>query len=191
MKFSKKILILGLSGLAIGLVLGGLILFLPGSVMMPVAKEFAADGGLQSGAPRVGQPAPQFSALSLTGEPITEQEFIGKNTVLNFWATWCVPCEVEMPVLQSAYEKYQSDLQIIGINAGESQQLIAPFLETHGITFEVAVDSDGSAQKNYLVLGLPITFFIDQAGTIIAQHIGELNEKQLAGYLQLLGVSSD
>lgn len=184
-------LLLGFAGLVIGLVLGGLILLLPGSVMMPVAEGLTDGGYLQSGAPRVGQPAPQFTALSLAGETISEKDFIGKNTIINFWATWCVPCIVEMPILESAYDDHPSDLQIIGINAGESQQQITAFLDTHGITFEVAVDSDGSAQRNYQVLGLPMTFFIDQAGTIIAQHIGELSEKQLAGYLELLGVGVD
>jgi thiol-disulfide isomerase/thioredoxin len=147
--------------------------------------------GLQSGAPRVGQPAPEFSAKLLDGLPIDEQIFIGNHTVLNFWATWCAPCQQEMPVLQAASQDHPTELQVIGMNVGESLQQITPFLESYGINFDIAMDNDGSVQRNYAVLGLPITFFIDPEGTIIAQHVGGLTETQMLGYLEKLGVGSD
>lgn len=177
-------------GLCVGLILGVAIFLFAAN---PAINLFDNSGefSLQSGAPRIGQPVPQFSAEWINGGSFDQDILLEKKTVLNFWATWCAPCRQEMPIFQSAYEQYRPEIQVIGLNAGESATEIREFLDEFGIDFDIAIDIDGSVQGQFAVLGLPITFFIDEQGMLIAQHIGGVTEQQMDGYLKLLGVNID
>lgn len=135
-------------------------------------------------APVVGATAPDFTLTNLAGEPVTLSQFRGQPVVINFWATWCVPCRREMPALQQAFVEHQEEgLVILAVNQREETNLVEPFVDELGLTFEILYDSDGAVNKAYQVTGLPRTVFVDRQGVIKHIQVGELQEVVLQGLL--------
>ena len=135
-----------------------------------------------------GASAPDFELTGLTGEPVSLRDQRGKPVLLNFWATWCAPCVLEMPNIQKFYEDYPGEFQVLAINADEPELKIQRFVEDMGLTFEILLDPGGKIQSLYQIRGYPTSYFIDAQGEIRAQHTGSLSEDQLADYLLLVGV---
>lgn len=138
-------------------------------------------------APIIGGLAPDFTLTNLKGESISLSQFKGQPVIINFWATWCIPCLKEMPVLQTAFEAHKNDgLIILGINRAETEDLVKPFISESEITFEILYDVEAGVNQTYLVSGLPRTIFINRQGIIKNIHIGELQETLLQGYIDNL-----
>lgn len=106
--------------------------------------------------------------------------------MLNFWATWCAPCRFEMPAIQDRFDN--TDLQVLAINFDESEDLVQPFVQELELTFPILMDPGAEIQKLYQVRGYPTSVFIDEQGLVQVVHIGILDENQLDGYLQDLGL---
>jgi len=138
--------------------------------------------------PDIDSPAPIFELQSINGEEVNLQNLQGRAVMLNFWATWCGPCQVEMPLLQSYHDQYNRELVVLAINVGESPQDIEKYLEELGLNLNVLLDRKGEVEKLYRVRGLPTTYFVDEEGIIRYLHLGLLSESQLKGYLVNLGV---
>lgn len=173
-----------LGGLVTGLLLGALIYFGGQN-----GGEFWQNlGGGDVRTAQVGKPAPDFTLTDLDGETVRLADLQGKAVMLNFWATWCGPCRLEMPLIERRAESYPDELIILGINAGESESAVREYLENITITFPILIDTDLSIQQQYLVRGLPTTFIIDPAGVVQVQHIGLVSAKQLDEYLRMAGV---
>ncbi|MEM7343840.1 MAG: redoxin domain-containing protein [Chloroflexota bacterium] len=135
-------------------------------------------------APRVGAVAPDFTLTNLNGEQVSLSQFRGQPVVVNFWATWCVPCRKEMPTFQQAFEKHQGEgLVILAIDLAEDTSQVEPFVEELGLSYEILYDSDGAINRLYLVNGLPRTLFIDRQGVIQHIQVGEVQEVLLQGFL--------
>jgi cytochrome c biogenesis protein CcmG/thiol:disulfide interchange protein DsbE len=185
-----KLIILMAAGLLLGVFLGILIM-LP-SFLGSSLTNLQSPGGtyLQSGSAAIGKPALDFTINSLKNDEIHLSNYRGHPLILNFWASWCAPCKLEMPYIQQRYQSLDSQLDVIGVNAGEPTGDIQTFVEDYGLTFDIGVDTKGEVQKMYTVVGLPVTYFIDEEGIIRAEHIGEMSEDQLDGYLVLLGVAN-
>lgn len=131
-----------------------------------------------------GQLAPDFLMKSEDGATVKLSDWRGQPVVVNFWATWCAPCKAEMPEFVAAYDKYQADgLVILGVNAQESAQQAAEFVEKFGMRFPVTLDSRGEIQDLYTVRGLPTTIFIDRDGMISARWAGLLTPELLEEFL--------
>ena len=131
-----------------------------------------------------GDQAVEFTLLGLDGEEVSLSDYSGQPVVLNFWATWCAPCRIEMPELQNAFETYQDqDLVVLAINEQEEEQQVQDFFEELGLTFTPLLDSDGNVGRSYGAFGLPSTYFIDRSGEITAVHRGILTEEQIETYL--------
>lgn len=122
--------------------------------------------GMAASPPLVGGPAPPFNLKALEGQTIDLSDFKGRFVVLNFWATWCVPCIKEMPEFQKAHESLSPNVQIIGINLAESKEKIGEFVETYRLSFPVLMDEYGNVSQEYEVLHLPVTYFITPDGII-------------------------
>lgn len=132
----------------------------------------------------VGDTAYNFYLNDLDGNIVDLESFRGQPVILNFWATWCAPCRVEMPALQAAYEAHQDDgLVILAVNDEETYQEVADFFAELGLTFTPLLDAEGEISRLYNVFNFPSSYFIDGTGRITAVHRGLLTDEQIETYL--------
>jgi peroxiredoxin len=134
----------------------------------------------------VGQQAPDFTTHDAQGNVVALREYHGRPVVLNFWATWCVPCRQELPVLQAAYEAYRDKgLVILAISqdVAEKKEAIRSYVADLGITFLPLMDPEGSVAAHYNIFLLPSTIFINPAGTVVAMHVGPMSRTQVDKHL--------
>lgn len=131
----------------------------------------------QNGAPvpHPGFLAPDFSLQNANNETTRLSDLLGKVVVINFWASWCTPCQAEMPALQNTFEHFSADkVAILAVNATaqDNLQSAVTFLDARGLTMPVLFDLNGSATTLYQVRGFPTTVFIDGNGIIRDLIIG-------------------
>jgi peroxiredoxin len=186
-------LLLG-AGLLIGLG-AGLVVFY--GIPWPVAgKEIASDPTRSAGptgtpapAAVVGAPAPDFTLSDVAGNPITLSALKGKVVLINFWATWCGPCRLEMPAIEQRYQKFKDqDFTVLAIDLDEPAENVRSFVEELNLTFPVLLDPGGKTFDLYRVRGYPTTFIVDRDGIIKQLSIGYLSEARLDDYLAKLGL---
>ncbi|MGH7363036.1 MAG: peroxiredoxin family protein [Candidatus Methylomirabilales bacterium] len=129
--------------------------------------------------PTVGHAAPDFTAPDVHSRPIRLADFRGKHAVLlNFWATWCVPCRQEMPTMERAYREYKGrglEILAVSIDVGHLPVVAAAvtqFMEELKLTFPALLDPEMEVARRYRVFGIPITFLIDREGIIRAREAG-------------------
>ena len=137
----------------------------------------------------VGLAAPDFELTDLSGNAVRLSELKGHPVLLNFWATWCGPCEVEMPAIQDRYEHNQSDLSVLAINFDEPEQDVRQYAGRLGLTFDILLDPGAKVQDLYRVRGYPTSFLVDAEGVIRVHHVGSMSEEQLDQYLQQVGIN--
>lgn len=133
-------------------------------------------------APFVGNLAPDFTLDTLEGGTVSLSEFTqgeGKPVVINFWATWCPPCRIEMPFFQRADERYGDRVAILGINQAESAETIRDYVETNGLSYPMLIDFDMKVNNRYAVQNLPTTLFIDKNGMVKEILIGTISQAVL------------
>lgn len=122
-----------------------------------------------------GKEAPDFVLTDMNGEKHRLSEYKGKGVLLNFWATWCKPCEREMPYMDTQYQKTKDEgVQVLAVNIGESDVVVNEFIKRHKLTFPVLNDKNQEVLTAYGVDPLPITFLIDKEGKIVRIHKGEI-----------------
>lgn len=130
--------------------------------------------------PAIGHPAPDFTLTTLDGQRFQLSEQRGKPVVLNFWATWCGPCQNEMPALQTTFSRLGERVLIVGVDQGEPAADVQPFIDRLGLTFPIPLDTEMSVGTLYNIRGMPTTYFIDSDGMIRHIWVGEMNSVTLA-----------
>jgi peroxiredoxin len=193
----NPILLIGgffLLGLALALVLFGGNLFTddqPSPVFDQVSGLNAADSPLPtlvSGANPllVGDVAHDFALQDLEGNTVRLSDFSGQPVIINFWATWCGPCQVEMPELQAAFEEYSEEgLTILALDQQEPPDVVREFFyDEMGLTFTPLLDTDSAVSDLYGTgMVYPATVFIDGEGVVTAVHRGPMTKSQIDSYL--------
>ena len=136
--------------------------------------------------------APDFTVYDLEGNAHKLSDFQGKPVLLNFWASWCGPCQMEMPDFQDFYEKFGEEVHFVIVNLTDGQQetveSASAFIAEKGYTFPVYYDTDIDAAMKYGVSAVPVSYFIDAEGYFVAWAQGALTEDMLQqGVAMLLG----
>jgi cytochrome c biogenesis protein CcmG, thiol:disulfide interchange protein DsbE len=109
---------------------------------------------------------------------------------LNFWATWCGPCLVEMPLLEAVSIRHKNDLVVVGVDIAESAEHVVSFVKTNKITFPILLDVNGLVADTFKAYAFPATIFIDKEGIIRSQQVGQLSESTLKKNLETIGIGS-
>lgn len=115
-------------------------------------------------APEIGENAPPFTAQTVSNEEIRLTDLQGETAIINFWATWCVPCAIEMPELQTLYE--ETGIRILAINIAEPTQAISEWVEYYDLTFDILLDPQQDIYNQYRIIGQPTTFVLAPNGII-------------------------
>jgi cytochrome c biogenesis protein CcmG/thiol:disulfide interchange protein DsbE len=130
-------------------------------------------GSIEQALPQVGYLAPALEGVTLSGSPIRLDDVQGKVVLINFWATWCPPCRLEMPAMQALYAHYYDQgFEILAVNLQEQDDQMSVFVNEMGLTFPVIVDRTGDLSSAYRVTSLPTTFIVDREGIIRDRIVG-------------------
>lgn len=164
-------------------------LFTPTSGAQQTPSNNATVGEMAS--PLIGKDAPNFKLSSLSdGKTVQLSDFKGKPVLLNFWASWCEPCQAEAPLLSKTWAQLQAKgVVMLGVDANESSSDAHAFLEKYGLTYTNVQDTlNGNVGSLYGIRGYPETFFIDASGKVVARY-GPLNEQGLQSELKKLNIA--
>lgn len=133
-------------------------------------------------APELNAYAPNFTAPGLDGTPFELADLRGQPVIINFWATWCIPCAVEMPELQ-ALQAAHPNIQVIGVNLAEPPPRVAAWVQNGGYTFDILFDADGEIARLYALRGQPSTYIVTPEGVISAIFFGATSQPALENAL--------
>lgn len=151
-------------------------------ILLAVVQVAAGCSGDNGGgqAPAPNRLAPDFQLQSLDGETISLGDLRGSPVLLNFWATWCGPCRLEMPFLQEVFEDQEwaaRGLVMLAVNLQEPGETVRKFMEENRLSFTVLLDTTGEVGRQYNISGIPTTYFIDNDGIIKNVKMGAFTQK--------------
>ncbi|MHB8438682.1 MAG: TlpA family protein disulfide reductase [Acidimicrobiales bacterium] len=176
----RRRMLIAAVAVVLALIVGGVVAVLTTSI---------SPGNVLSGA--TGAPAPAFSLteLSQPGRAVTLSQLTGKDLVLNFWASWCFPCQQEMPVLQSEAAALRGRVRFVGIDSNDTRSAAIGFLEKVHVRYETLFDPGAVVAGSYGLYGFPTTVFVSPDGKVLGRHSGQLDAATLeAAIEQAFGV---
>ncbi len=133
--------------------------------------------------------APQFELKTFDGQTLRLAELKGKPVVLNFWASWCVPCRDEAPALQAMWEKYKDQgLMVIGVDYVDTEPEAKKFMQEFGITYPTGADVGTIISSKYKITGVPETYFITREGKLLSGK--DTNGRPLGNYIGAISAST-
>ncbi len=121
----------------------------------------------------VGSPAPDFTLRTFNGQAVSLKGLRGTRVLVNFWASWCGPCQRETPDLQKAYSQLrQQNVVFVGVGTQDETDKLKKFVADNGVTYTIVEDPQGTVSDRYGVVGLPSTFLIDSSGVVRKAYTG-------------------
>lgn len=141
-----------------------------------------------------GSRVPDYSAVTMTGDTVSLEDYRGRVVLLNVWATWCTPCVREMPALEQLHKAHEADgLSVVAVNVdastpGLGMADVQRFIDDVGVTFTILLDPGGEIENRFRVSGLPMTFLIDREGRLRQKIVGarEWNEPDITAQIREL-----
>jgi cytochrome c biogenesis protein CcmG/thiol:disulfide interchange protein DsbE len=146
------------------------------------------DSASGANTPLAGKPAPAFSLQTLDGGAVSLAQFRGRPVLINFWASWCLPCRDEAPILRAAaLEHARAGLVVLGVAYNDKPQDSRAFRDEFGLGFPILMDgADGRTAVSYGLTGVPETFFVDRDGRVVARHAGPVTQSVLDEWLKAI-----
>jgi cytochrome c biogenesis protein CcmG, thiol:disulfide interchange protein DsbE len=129
--------------------------------------------------PVTGPAVPDRAYETLGGGQASLAEHVGEPMVVNFFASWCPPCVAEMPDLERVHLAVQDEVRFVGLNTQDSPTAATELVELTGVSYDIGLDPDGELFRDFEVIAMPSTFFVDADGTIVHRHAGLMTETQL------------
>lgn len=134
---------------------------------------------------QVGDKAPDFVLVDMKGEKHQLSDYKGQGVFLNFWGTWCKPCEREFPLMDQHYQEYkEKGLEILAVNIGESNFAVQKYVDRKSLGFPVLIDNNKSVMETYNINPLPTTLLINPEGIIEKVITGEMSEETIKAYME-------
>jgi DsbE subfamily thiol:disulfide oxidoreductase len=169
-KSYKLLIILAIAGLLLALAVAGLLF-----TQKEAKNEFSPKSSAEA-----KEPAPNFTLKIVKGKDFHLSDYKGKPILINFFASWCLPCREEMPVLEKIVHEYgPKGVVFLGIAVDDTEAKIKDFIATYGVTFPVGLDKTATIQKSFGIYGIPTTYFINKQGEINYSHSGSVTEELL------------
>jgi cytochrome c biogenesis protein CcmG/thiol:disulfide interchange protein DsbE len=140
----------------------------------------------------VGKPAPAFDLPNLAGGRVKLADVAGKAAIVNFWNSWCIPCQQEAPALERFYEQHKddADFTMIGIVRDDTTDDVRAYVQRNGIGWTVALDPDSVAALDFGTRGQPETYAISPRGFVAAAKLGPMSSKELELFLDAARASA-
>ncbi|MCM3169560.1 MULTISPECIES: thiol-disulfide oxidoreductase ResA [Peribacillus] len=134
---------------------------------------------------QAGDQAPDFVLENMEGNKVQLSELKGKGVFLNFWGTWCKPCEKEMPFMERQYNYFKNQgVEVLAVNIGESDVAIETFAKRYGLTFPILKDKKSVVTETYDITPIPTTFLIDKNGIVTKVITGSMTERDISNYME-------
>jgi cytochrome c biogenesis protein CcmG/thiol:disulfide interchange protein DsbE len=164
----------------IALVVGLVIVALLGLMIWGIGKRAA---GTTGNVPVPTRPAPAFTLPLFEGGQFDLAANKGKPVLVNFWASWCIPCEEEAPALEAMSKAYKDRVVFVGVNVQDTDPLARGFLKRFNVTYPNGRDASGTIAVDYGMSGVPETYFVDRSGQLVRKWQGPLDEPRLRQFL--------
>jgi peroxiredoxin len=166
------------------LLIGGGLVLLGAAAYILLPKTSAASGNFSVTPASVDHPAPELALDDLQGKPASLADYHGQVILVNNWATWCTPCQQEMPELETYYERHHNqDFTVIAVEAGEPLAEVSNFVKEYALTFPVWLDPHDQAYAAFRYPGLPTSYVIDREGKVRLVWMGAVSRDALEKYL--------
>ncbi|MDR7072590.1 thiol-disulfide oxidoreductase ResA [Fictibacillus barbaricus] len=132
-----------------------------------------------------GEMAPNFVLTDLKGNRVELSDYRGKGVFLNFWGTWCKPCEREMPFMERQYKTFKKQgVEILAVNVSETNLSVKNFADRYGLTFQIPMDKDREVTKAYGIGPIPTTVLIDKNGKVVGRTSESLSTKKIVSFME-------
>ncbi|WP_245153869.1 thiol-disulfide oxidoreductase ResA [Jeotgalibacillus proteolyticus] len=136
---------------------------------------------------KAGDQAPDFVLTDLNGETHRLSDYKGQGVFLNFWGTWCKPCEKEMPYMENQYQAFKDQgVQILAVNVGESEFQVKNFAKKYNLSFPIVRDSQKDVMYSYAIGPLPTTLLINPEGEVVEVVKSGMDEETVASYMEMI-----
>ncbi|MDR6998595.1 thiol-disulfide oxidoreductase ResA [Neobacillus niacini] len=133
----------------------------------------------------IGKQAPDFVLTDMQGKKHRLSDYKGQGVFLNFWGTWCKPCEREMPYINNQYQQFKDKgVQVLAVDINESNIAVNQFAERYKLDFPIVIDKDKQVMNVYGIDPLPATFLIDKNGNVVKYFTGQLTEDRVREFME-------